>query len=139
MATWDDVHRLALALPETAADRPAGDGGSWRVRTKAFVWERPLRRGDLEALARLGRPAPEPPILGAYVPDLGVKEALVGSDPEVYLTTPHFDGYAVVLVRLAAIGVDELGELVADAWLCRAPKRLAAAYLAGGGGDAPPR
>jgi len=137
MATWDDVHRLALALPDTTGGRDGEGSGSWRVRAKAFVWERPLRRSDLTALAALGRPVPEPPILGAYVPDLGVKEALVGSEPGVYFTTPHFDGYAAVLVRLAVIDVDELGELVTEAWLCRAPKRLAARFLAERGGSGP--
>jgi len=138
MATWDDVHRLALALPGTTGGREGDGGGSWRVGTKAFVWERPLRPSDLAALAKLGRPVPDPPILGAYVPDLGVKEALVGSAPDVYFTTPHFDGYPAVLVRLAAIDVGELGELVTESWLCRAPKRLAARFLADQGRGEPP-
>ena len=47
----------------------------------------------------------------------------------MYFTTPHFDGYPAVLVRLDRISVDELGELITDAWLARAPKRLAQAYL----------
>jgi hypothetical protein len=135
MATWDDVHRLALALPDTTGGREGEGSGSWRVRTKAFVWERPLRASDRAALTALGRPVPDPPILGAHVPDLGITEALVGSDPDVYFTTPHFDGYAAVLVRLPAIDVVELGELVTEAWLCRAPKRLAARFLADQAGD----
>jgi hypothetical protein len=68
-------------------------------------------------------------VLGARVPDEGAKEALLADDPGVYFTTPHFDGYPAVLVRLDVIGVPELTELVTEAWLTRAPKRLAKLYL----------
>jgi hypothetical protein len=64
------------------------------------------------------------------VEHLGAKEALVADDPSVYFTIPHFDGYAAVLVLLDRIGLEELGELIVEAWLSRAPKRLAAAYIA---------
>jgi hypothetical protein len=126
MATWDDVGRIALGLPETS-ERPSHGNTSWRVRDKSFVWERPLRPADLRAL---GDAAPDGPILGARVEHLGAKEALIADDPGVYFTTPHFDGYAAVLVRLDEIAVDELEELIVDAWLCQAPKRLARQYLA---------
>lgn len=99
----------------------------WRVRDKGFVWERPLRAADLKAL---GDEAPSGPILGARVEHLGAKEALIADQPDVYFTTPHFDGYAAVLVRLERIGLDELRELIVEAWLSRAPKRLAAQYVA---------
>ncbi|MEH0827096.1 MULTISPECIES: MmcQ/YjbR family DNA-binding protein [Micromonospora] len=127
MATWDDVRRIALALPETT-ERPTYDQApAWRVRDKSFVWERPLRRGELDAL---GDAAPDGPILGVRVPDLGAKEALIADDPAVYFTTPHFDGYPAVLVRLDRIAVDELTELITEAWYARAPKRLATAHRA---------
>ena len=126
MATWADVRRLALALPGTAEGTSYG-GQAWKVRDRAFVWERPLRRADLE---HLGDAAPHGPVLGAAVADEGVKRALVADDPAVYLTTPHFDGYAAVLVRLDAIDVGELAELVTEAWLAKAPKRLAQQHLA---------
>jgi hypothetical protein len=125
MATWDDVRRLALALPETGEGESRGRR-SWQVKKKFFVWERPLRRSDLDAL---GDAAPEGPILGAWVEHLGAKEALLADEPGVFFTTPHFDGYAIVLVRLDEIGVEELEEVIVEAWLARAPKRLAAAYL----------
>jgi hypothetical protein len=121
MATWDDVQRLALTLPETSEDR-----GTWRVRTKGFVWERPLRKRDLD---ELGPSAPSGPILGARLSDVGEKEALIASDPAVYFTTSHFDGYPAILVQLDKIAVDELAELITDAWLVQAPKRLAKQYL----------
>jgi hypothetical protein len=126
MATWADVRRLALAMPE-ATERTGGDGlAQWRIRDRLFVWERPLRRSDLAAL---GDAAPHGPVLGVRVPDVGVKEALVTAEPQVFFTTPHFDGYPAVLVRLDRIGVPELEELVVEAWLDRAPRRLARAYL----------
>ncbi|HEV2778346.1 MAG TPA: MmcQ/YjbR family DNA-binding protein [Actinophytocola sp.] len=125
MATWTDVRRIALALPGTD-ERSSRGNASWVVKDKTFVWERPLRRSDLEAL---GDKAPDGPILGVRVADVGVKEALIADDPEVYFTTPHFDGYPAVLVRLDRIDVAELTELIVDAWLLRAPKRLAKDYL----------
>ena len=103
---------------------------SWRVRDKLFVWERPLRQSDLKALAALRVEAPTGEILGARVEHEGAKLALIESDPEIYFTIPHFDGYAAVLARLDRISPQELEELTVDAWLVRAPKRLAAAYLA---------
>jgi hypothetical protein len=125
MATLDDVRRIALALPETS-EKSSHQHAFWRVRDKGFVWERPLRPSDLRAL---GASAPTGPILGARVEHLGAKEALLADDPELYFTTPHFDGYPAVLVRLDRIAPAELRELIVDAWLARAPARLVSAYL----------
>ncbi|HEY5882466.1 MAG TPA: hypothetical protein VIU11_26385 [Nakamurella sp.] len=126
MATWDDVRRIVAELPETDEVTSRGDL-AWRVRGKGVVWERPLRKSDLAAL---GSAAPQGPILGAHVLDEGVKFALCADRPDVYFTTPHFDGYLAVLVRLGAIDVGELEELITEAWLVKAPKRLAARFLA---------
>ena len=126
VAGWEDVRRIALALPETS-ERVSRGLRQWRVKDKLFVWERPLRRPDLAAL---GEDAPSGPILGARVEHLVAKEALLADDPDVYFTTPHFDGYPAVLVRLDRIAPQELDELIVEAWLARAPKRLAAAYVA---------
>jgi hypothetical protein len=125
MATWDDVRRIALALPETS-ERTSRELRQWRVKDKLFTWERPLRRADREAL---GDGAPEGPILGVRVEHLVAKEALLASDPGVFFTTPHFDGYAAVLVRLDRIDLGELEDVIVEAWLTRAPKRLAQAYV----------
>ena len=57
------------------------------------------------------------------------KEALLANDQGVFFTTPHFDGYPAILVRLDEIGLDDLEEVIVEAWLCRAPKRLAKGYL----------
>jgi hypothetical protein len=124
VATWDDVRRLALSLPESE-ERESRGLAQWRVGDRLFVWERPLRAPDLRAL---GDQAPEGPILGARVEHLVAKEALLADNPDVYFTTPHFDGYPAVLVRLDAIDHEELEELVVEAWLCRAPKQLARRY-----------
>src|SRR4051794_22300557 len=79
VATWDDVRRLALAMPE-ATERVSRDMRQWCVKDKLFVWERPLRRSDLAAL---GAAAPDGPILGARVEHLGAKEALLADDSGV--------------------------------------------------------
>jgi hypothetical protein len=125
VANWGDVRRLALAMP-LAEERLAREKRQWRVKEKLFVWERPLRRSDLEAL---GDSAPSGPILGARIEHLVAKDALLADDPDVFFTTPHFVGYPAVLVRLEGIGLEDLEELIVEAWLARAPKRLVKEYL----------
>jgi hypothetical protein len=125
MATWDDVRRIALGLPGTE-EKQTQMGLQWRVKRGMLVWERPLRRADFQAL---GESAPEGEIMAVWVADLGVKEALLTDDPGVFFTTPHFDGYPTVLIRLSEIPVPELEELIIEAWLDRAPKRVVAEYL----------
>jgi hypothetical protein len=125
MATWDDVRRIALDLPETS-ERVSRGLRQWVVKDKLFVWERPLRRSDLEAL---GDAAPPGPILGARVEHLVAKEALLANDEGVFFTTPHFDGYPAILVRVDDIPAEDLVEVIVEAWLCRAPKRLVRNYL----------
>lgn len=127
MATWDEVDAITSELPEVTSRVGGHDAmRQWQVRKKTFVWERPLRKSDLEAL---GNAAPDGPILGAWLADEGEKFALIEGNPGVYFTTPHFSGYAAVLVNLDAIGSGELAELITDAWLNRAPKRVAAEFL----------
>src|SRR3954452_5848195 len=116
-----------MDMPE-AGERESRGTLQWRIKDKLFVWERPLRRSDREAL---GDAAPEGPILGARVEHLVAKEALLADDPAVFFTTPHFDNYPAVLVRLPEIGKDVLEEILVEAWLTRAPKRLAKEYLDG--------
>jgi hypothetical protein len=125
MATWEDVGRIALALPETS-ERVSRELSQWRVKDKLFVWERPLRRKEVEAL---GASAPDGPILGARVEHLGAKEAVLNDDPDIFFTTTHFDDYPAVLVRLDRISVEELNEVIVEAWLARAPRKLRKAYI----------
>jgi hypothetical protein len=126
VASWEEVRRLALALPEVV-EKPAHGNVAWRVKDKLFGWERPLRRNEID---ELGDVAPDGPILGARVEDLVAKEAMIADEPDLYFTTSHFDGYPSVLVRLERLGAADLEELIVEAWLARAPKRLAEAYLA---------
>lgn len=125
MATWDDVRRIIATLPDTEEHPSYGGRPSWRVRHTAFVWERPLDAADRAALGALA-PDEDEAILGVRVDDEGVKAALIADEPHTYLTTPHFDGYAVVLVRLQRISTVDLAELIEDAWRTRAPRALVA-------------
>jgi hypothetical protein len=119
MADQRDVSRLAQKLPDVVA---TGDQNGFGVvvggKAKGFVWSW-LERVDPKR-ARV----PNPNVVVVRVADLEVKEELVAADPSVYFTEPHYDGYKAVLVRLEAIDVGELAELLTDAWLCTAPPAL---------------
>jgi hypothetical protein len=127
MAGFEDVAKIALGLPEVAEEPVFGDR-AWKVRKKLFVWERPLRKKEIEQLGEAAPPEGTE-ILGVRVPDEEAKTALLESEPEIYFTTPHFDGYPSVLVRLARIPRADLEEAIVEAWLSRAPKRVAKAWL----------
>jgi hypothetical protein len=126
VASWEDVHRIALALPDTG-ERLSRGLRQWWVRDRMFAWERPLRPKEVE---ELGERAPDGPIVAARVEHLGAKEALLADDPAVYFTTSHFDGNASILARLDRMSEPDLQELVTEAWLVRAPKRLVESFLA---------
>jgi hypothetical protein len=126
MPDWEDVRRIVAELPEVTESTTRGNL-FWRVRGKGFVWERPLRGKDR---AELGAGAPDGAILGARTESLIAKDALVASEPEIYFTISHFDGYSAVLVRLDVIDGDDLRELIVEAWLAKAPPRLAREYAA---------
>jgi len=127
VADWDDVRRVALALPQVV-EAPSGTGAlGWRVGSRpAFVWERRMRPSELRSLAE----PPAGPVLGARVADLEDKEALLAERLPGVFTIDHVAGYPVVLVDLPVVPGDVLAELVVDAWLARAPVRLRTAYLA---------
>src|ERR1700761_2218152 len=126
MATWDDVAGVVGALRLTEERSPH----EWRVGKKLIAWERPLRKSDHEALAALGVEPPQGDILGVRVPDEGVKFALIADEPGIYFTTPHFDGYPAVLVKLAEIDAADLEELITEDWLTQAPRKLVQEFLA---------
>ncbi len=128
MPTFDDVRRIALSLPETTEAVSWGNA-HWRVKNKGFVWERPLNQSDRVALEALGEDAPDGALLGVRIADIGVREAMIADDPSIFSTIPHFDDFPAILVRLDAIGLPELEELIVEAWLDRAPKKLAQQYL----------
>lgn len=126
MATWDELRQIAMSLPEVSERADRNGIRQWRVKDKLMVWERPLRKSDFAAL---GEGAPDGPILGARVPDVGAKYALLADGGDVYFTTPHFDNYPAILVRLDNIPNEEMEELVIEAWLTQAPKRLSRDWL----------
>jgi hypothetical protein len=114
-----------MALPG-ASERLSRGRRQWRVGDRLFIWERPLRLGEIDAV---GEEIADGPIMGARVEHLGAKEALLADDRRVYFTTPHFDGSPAVLVRIDRIAASDLEEVIVEAWLARAPRRLADEYL----------
>jgi hypothetical protein len=128
MATFDDVARLASALPEVAEGTRYRGNPTWAVRSTVFAWERPFSQADLRRLGDVEAPAG--PILALAVEDLGEKEAVLAAHAGSFFTIEHLDGYPAVLVRLDAVGEVELAEALEDAWLAKAPADLAERYLA---------
>ena len=114
MADLETVRRLAAALPEVT-ERPSYGTPGFRVADRLFA-----RARDEDA------------VLVAWTDSVEDRDALIAAEPNVFFTTPHYDGHPSVLVRLAAIGEDELREVLTDAWLARAPKRLRASLEDGG-------
>lgn len=142
MVTFDDVARLALALSETEETTSYGyqtwavrTGGTakGRPKTKGFVWERPLSKKDRALLTEAGDVdlPPDEVILAAMVEDLAEKEAVLAEHPGIVFTTPHFNGYPAVLVRLDRVDEPLLAEIVTSAWLAVAPTRLVDDFEAG--------
>ena len=117
MTDESDVRRIALSLPETT-----GEGLGYSVKDKGFVWPY-LERVE----GRKGR-VPTTDRIGIRVANLEEKEMLLASASEKFFTTDHYNGYPAVCVHLSAIEVDELAELLTDAWRCRAPKKLVAEF-----------
>ncbi|MCM3780891.1 MmcQ/YjbR family DNA-binding protein [Microbacterium hydrocarbonoxydans] len=130
MATIDDVRAIALALPGVT-ERVGGHTGepAWRLSSGQIAWIRGPRAADLRQLAALGAAWPEGPVLAVRVGSLAEKEALLAAEPGILFSIPHFDGYSGLLVRLDAIDRDRLAELIADAWLVRAPVLVAKRWL----------
>ncbi len=125
MATYADVERFVLTLPETTSTPSYGGAPALRVNKKLVARLRGEMADDLDDLT--GEPYGE--VLMVGVADLGEKEALLGSDPRAYFTVPHYDGYPAVLVRLAECDLAELRELLVEAWMRAAPKRALKAYV----------
>jgi len=116
MTDADDVRRLALALPYV--EEIDSDGFDFRVAGKGFVWSYPERRPGRPRLIRTD-------IAVLFVGDEAEKQALLLGEPEVFFTTPGYDGWPLVMLRLAEVGLPRLAELVTDAWRMRAPATLA--------------
>jgi len=108
MVTEDDVRRVALSLPHTT-EKPSYGTPGFRVQDRLFA--RIREEGD---------------VLVVWVAGEGEKQGMIAAEPAKFFTTPHYDGHPSVLVRLPAVDVDELTELLTDSWRLRAPKRVAA-------------
>ena len=123
MADQADVRRIALSLPETT-ETEGHFAFSVRSRDKqkgfAWVW--------VERVEPKKPRVPRPDVVAIRVANQFEKEVLLASDPEKFFTEPHYNGFPAVLVRLPLIEVDELEELIVDAWRCQAPRALADSF-----------
>jgi hypothetical protein len=115
VATLDDAHRIAAALPETTSDP---GGFAYRVHGKLFTWI------WLERVQPKRPRVPNPEVIAVRVADENEKQAMLALDPDIFFTEPHYDGYPAVLIRLPAIDEVLLEKVIGDAWAVRAPRRL---------------
>jgi len=124
MADAADIRHLALALPHVV--EIDSEGFDFRVADKGFVWSYPERRPGAPRVIRTD-------VAVLYVGDEAEKQALLLGEPEVFFTTPAYDGLPLVMLRLEQVNVDRLKELVTDAWRMRVPDSLVGDL--DGGGD----
>ncbi len=119
MADQADVRRIASALPEV---RESGERFAFSVlnggKEKGFVWAWNERVHPKKPRV------PREDVVAVRVIDDADKQALLASDPEVFFTEPHYNGFPAVLVRLPAVSLEQLEELIGDAWRCTAPRSL---------------
>jgi hypothetical protein len=121
VATQNDVRRIALSLPKTRDDS-AGDHVAFSVRNGskqkgiAWVWN--------ERIEPKKPRVPNPDVMAIRVLNHVEKDSLLAADPDKFFTEPHYNGFPAVLVRLAAVDVDELEELLIEAWRSLAPRSL---------------
>lgn len=119
MVSWAQIDAIASELPELDCREDARH--SWAVRGKAVAWERPLRPKEA---ALLGDSAPTGDIIAIHVADEGIKQALIATQPNVYFTIDHFNGYPAVLALRTNLRATDVRELFRDAWRLKAPHSL---------------
>jgi len=107
MVTWDEVRRIALALPGAFEQESYGRQPSWRTKPRMFAWIRD-----------------EPEALVVWVESEEDKHALIAAEPTTFSTSPHYDGHPMVLVDLQTVKLEEAAELITESWRLRAPKTL---------------
>jgi hypothetical protein len=116
MITHDDVRTIAMSLPGSFEQPSYGGRPSWRTKQRMFTWI----REDPEALV-------------VWVGSVDEKEVLLASDPQVFFTIDHYDGYPIVLISLDQVERDEATELITESWRIRAPKKLVKEFDESGG------
>jgi hypothetical protein len=116
VATEADLRRIALSLPETT-EEPWYGTPAYKVKGKGFLRLRTESEGGLVV----------------FVSSADEARALLESSPKKFFTTPHYEGHATILVRLKAVGVRELRDLVTESWRTKAPPKVRAAFDATGG------
>jgi hypothetical protein len=124
-----DLDELALAMPQATKEVSEDGRPAYFVHGKLFCFHRGRRRDAIDP--QTGERLED--VLMFRVADLDVKDLILADERGIFFTTPHFDGYPAVLMRipdLASIEREELQDLVAEAWLTRAQKRVARAWLA---------
>jgi len=125
-ATYDDVARMALELPEAVEGERHGSR-TWLVADKVFAWQRGLSKADIK---RFGdETPPSGPLLAVRALDLDDKASVLAAGHKGFFTIPHFDRYPGFLIQLKVVGTRDLRAAIVDAWLAQAPKELARAYL----------
>jgi hypothetical protein len=128
MATMADLDKLALAMPQTTKELSDDGRPTYLVHGKFFCFHRSRRRDAIDP--HTGERLDD--VLVFRVADVGVKELMLADERKIFFTTPHWDGYSAVLIRipdLARLDRDELEDAVVEAWLTRAQKRVAKAWL----------
>ncbi len=119
MADQADVRRIALSLPDTTeSDRGFAFSVRNKGKDKGFVW------AWNERVAPKQPRVPRDDVIAVRVVDQQDKAALLAQDADVFFTEPHYNGFPAVLVRLPVVELDQLEQLIVDAWRCQAPKAL---------------
>jgi hypothetical protein len=127
-ARLDDVHELAIRMPYVTVEQGSRGNPIYQVGSKSFVFFRNPRPDAVDPAT--GERYPD--VIVFWVPSESDKQALVQDHASPFFTTPHFDGHPSVLVRGSRIGeltVQELAEVIQDAWLCQASPARSAAWL----------
>jgi hypothetical protein len=119
MADQNDVRRIALSLPETIEDE-----GHFAFSVRNGAKQKGIAWVWMERVESKKPRVPRADVLAVRVANREEKEMLLASDERKFFTEPHYNGFPAVLVRLTAIGEDELRELITDAWRSQAPRKL---------------
>lgn len=121
----EDVSALARSLPGVEEGDRRGSR-TWSVGGKTFAWERSYSKADIKRFG--GQPYPEEPLVAVRTAGLAEKEALLATSSPAVFTIEHFNGYAAVLVELAAVAPEEMRDVLVDGWSTYAPPEALAAY-----------